>query len=596
MYVYLFNPVGERAVAEPREQLKPKSSWYSTWPRKPTASTQVARETILADKATNAQSSTDLSRFESPRKSSATMDGRPPSMLLGKSKETSDITMGGTLEEETVAADKQEKLKEHKKSSSVTAEESKNRLTQETAEAPPHVETQKEPQTPDIIQRPPTSSGWLGGWLGRPTTAAGPKNNDEAPAAAKPSEAPPTTEQQAPEPPAATTSTPASVPPDTTLKSTLAPPVSTSWFGLWSTAAPMTAEKPKEKIPVKLAETDQNTVPEDVSATKPSAQPPPGSSWAFWSTETTKKVVDSTEVPKDPGQLAVAGEASQHKPEPVKVGVVNDSKKGKSVKRGRPLSTEIDEVTKEAANKTIQLDPSASKGTPSQSPAPAKSGPPNLLMPSVKGTYRLIENPSILQQIARLILHGQQQPSKHVYLVKESPKIKKALAIGIHGLFPAPLLRTVIGQPTGTSIRFANHAAAAIRRWGDQHGCVDCEIEKVALEGEGKIAERVDNLWKLLLNWIDHIRKADFIMVACHSQGVPVALMLVAKIIEFGVVSTSRIGVCAMGKQCCCPTSFDPAKIHIQREFPSALFQITNRGYSVDLLGNSLSLPILKAW
>lgn len=53
---------------------------------------------------------------------------------------------------------------------------------------------------------------------------------------------------------------------------------------------------------------------------------------------------------------------------------------------------------------------------------------------------------------------------------------------------------TVIGQPTGTSIRFANHAAAAIRRWGDQHGCVDCEIEKVALEGEGKIAERVDNL------------------------------------------------------------------------------------------------------
>jgi hypothetical protein len=169
-------------------------------------------------------------------------------------------------------------------------------------------------------------------------------------------------------------------------------------------------------------------------------------------------------------------------------------------------------------------------------------------MPSVKGTYRLVENPSILQQIARLILHGQQQPSKHVFLVKEPPKIKKALAVGIHGLFPAPLLRTVIGQPTGTSIRFANHAAAAIRRWGDQHGCVDCEIEKVALEGEGKIAERVDNLWKLLLNWIENVRKADFILVACHSQGVPVALMLVAKLIEFGVVSTGRIGVCAMGK------------------------------------------------
>jgi hypothetical protein len=135
---------------------------------------------------------------------------------------------------------------------------------------------------------------------------------------------------------------------------------------------------------------------------------------------------------------------------------------------------------------------------------------------------------------------------KHVSLVKDPPKVKKALAIGIHGLFPAPLLRTIIGQPTGTSIKFANHAAAAIRRWTDKNGSLDCEIEKVALEGEGKIAERVDNLWKLLLNWIEHIRKADFILVACHSQGVPVAVMLVAKLVEFGVVSTGRIGICAM--------------------------------------------------
>lgn len=158
-----------------------------------------------------------------------------------------------------------------------------------------------------------------------------------------------------------------------------------------------------------------------------------------------------------------------------------------------------------------------------------------------------MENPSIIQQIARLLMPGQQSPSKHVFLIKDPPEIKRALAIGIHGLFPTPLLRTVIGQPTGTSIRFANHAASAISRWATTHG-YDCEIEKVALEGEGKIAERVDNLWKLLLNWIDHVRRADFILVACHSQGVPVALMLVAKLIEFGVVASAKIGVCAMGK------------------------------------------------
>lgn len=66
------------------------------------------------------------------------------------------------------------------------------------------------------------------------------------------------------------------------------------------------------------------------------------------------------------------------------------------------------------------------------------------------------------------------------------------------------------------------------------------------MEGEGKIAERIDLLWKLLLNWIEHIRKADFVMIACHSQGVPVALMLVAKLIAFGCLNAAKIGVCAM--------------------------------------------------
>ena len=102
-----------------------------------------------------------------------------------------------------------------------------------------------------------------------------------------------------------------------------------------------------------------------------------------------------------------------------------------------------------------------------------------------------------------------------------------------------------MGQPTGTSIRFADGAADAIRRWSLEQG-YSCEIEKVALEGEGKILERVDVLWKLLLNWIENIRRADFLLVAGHSQGVPVALMLIAKLIEFGCVSNLRIGVCAM--------------------------------------------------
>lgn len=134
---------------------------------------------------------------------------------------------------------------------------------------------------------------------------------------------------------------------------------------------------------------------------------------------------------------------------------------------------------------------------------------------------------------------------RHVNQIRDPPRIKNAIAIGVHGYFPATFLRTVLGQPTGTSIKFADMAAKAIRKWTNAHG-YDCQVKTAALEGEGRIAERLDMLWKLLLNWVEEIRKADFILVACHSQGVPVAVMLVAKLVSFGLVTSAKVGICAM--------------------------------------------------
>lgn len=174
--------------------------------------------------------------------------------------------------------------------------------------------------------------------------------------------------------------------------------------------------------------------------------------------------------------------------------------------------------------------------------------PPNILLPSLRSTYGIYEPPTVIEKVYQVLHLKPLKPDRRVFLTEDYPILKKAVAIGIHGFFPAPLLRIVIGQPTGTSVRFANHASEAIRRWISKHNVTDCEIEKIALEGEGKIADRVENLWKILLQRIDQLRKADLIFVACHSQGVPVAIMLVAKLIEFGVIDLGRICVCAMGK------------------------------------------------
>ena len=169
----------------------------------------------------------------------------------------------------------------------------------------------------------------------------------------------------------------------------------------------------------------------------------------------------------------------------------------------------------------------------------------NQVLPLFKDTYAWQERPSLIQTIGRFLHYSKEPDNSHAYAIRDPPRIKRALAIGVHGYFPAPLIRSVLGQPTGTSIRFSNMAADSIRKWTEDHG-YQCDIEKIALEGEGRIAERVDLLWKLLLNWMDEIRNADFILVACHSQGVPVAIILVAKLIAFGCLNAARVGICAM--------------------------------------------------
>lgn len=312
----------------------------------------------------------------------------------------------------------------------------------------------------------------------------------------------------------------------------------------------------------------------------PKREPAPkaGSTWAFWSRESPK--TGSEAVTPEAGEIAVMGEGSEARPQPMAEGDVSgpsgrnpkaepNMKQGRKTtwrrgKRARPTVTIPASRPSTAPNGSVAASDIASepeselKATPAtptletqtelggDAASVATKLPPNLLLPCFTSTYEMKENPSILRQITNFLLRTSQPATNHVLRVKDTPRIRKAIAIGIHGLIPATYLRPMIGQPTGTSLRFASLCADAIRRWADAHGCADCDIEKVALEGEGRIGERVDNLWKLMLNWIDHIRRADLIVVASHSQGVPVSIMLLEKLIELGLITDAKIGVCAM--------------------------------------------------
>ncbi|KAJ5023632.1 hypothetical protein J3E72DRAFT_247076 [Bipolaris maydis] len=327
--------------------------------------------------------------------------------------------------------------------------------------------------------------------------------------------------------------------------------------------------------------TAEPAAPNGASSTTQASKPSKASAWAFWyrgKPEDEKKLGDSGPQ-KHVGEVAVFDTPSQSHPEAAQFNEQEQSqsdqeppkepqkapeekpipRKSFPSLRGRPKTkavakdTPTDTPSSSKANtptKTSPVrEPTKAQTGPASQPAPKQAGKgkqesPNLLLPEFRNTYQMVQQPNFWKQIRQYFLGGE-VGAPHLHINPAPPRIKKAVAIGVHGFFPAPIIQKVLGQPTGTSIRFANAAAAAIKDWTEARGYTP-EIEQIALEGEGFIAERVNSLWKLLLNWIDHIKQADFILVACHSQGVPVAMMLVAKLIQFGCVNATRIGVCAM--------------------------------------------------
>ncbi|KHN97613.1 uncharacterized protein MAM_04628 [Metarhizium album ARSEF 1941] len=572
-----------------QRQIRKAKSWYGSWPktpRKAAALTSVARENISGG-TVRSTAAPDLGRFDTFKKRVAETDSirrASPSDFLSKVFQEDMPAVAAAADRTTPHENAQHAKTSAPKSPRDPGELRAAQDTEQNDSIEPRPEVLNSTTAlPATEASSPPPSGWLFWWSKAP--AAEQQTFAATPAALHNTGR--TTPDDRPFTPPAQTAPSDSIarePPPS------APAASSTWrFGFWSsTDNNMNKTDPeKEGEPAE----DQSKQQQDVfmeNAPAPAAadvegQPTPkaGSTWAFWSRASPSKSSNNETAASESGEMAVIGEGSEAHPKRMSEGEVSspqgqaskqDTRALKSTwrrkKRARAALPEAatDSDASTATRSTIPAN-EAPQGLPpppkeqktsasslkadSASTAAAESEtvakqPPNLLLPSFTSTYQMKENPSIIQQIAQLLLRTSQPPANHVFRTKDPPKIRKAIAIGIHGLFPATYLRPMIGQPTGTSLRFANLCAEAIRRWTDAHGSPECEIEKVALEGDGRISDRVDNLWKLMLNWIDHIRKADFIILACHSQGVPVSIMLLDKLIDMGVITNAKIGVCAM--------------------------------------------------
>ncbi|KAI5810171.1 hypothetical protein DFH27DRAFT_178461 [Peziza echinospora] len=350
-------------------------------------------------------------------------------------------------------------------------------------------------------------------------------------------------------------------------------PARGSWFGYWGAPAkavvPPTIEEETTTVPIIEPAADplpEEAQPADTGTTEvlgqvtedPNPKPPAtavvSSGWGFWYRGGIAATASTTTVNSVDTDAAVAQTPAtpQTKNMPGDTTVVAPTSSNNTIAKQAPGVAIVKDQDRSGTSTPTQSKPTLPPpppSTPTTNKIP-RICPPNHVFPSFDSCYDALEPPTLLAKLkGKLTKYFIPPPppisTKHLYIKKTPRRIKKAVAIGVHGFFPMRLVRSVLGEPTGTSVRFAESAAAAIQRWAEANG-VEVEIEKVALEGEGKVADRVETLWKLLENWMEHVRNADFVMIAAHSQGVVVGLQLLARMIEQGCVDNARVGFAAM--------------------------------------------------
>ncbi|ODV96744.1 hypothetical protein PACTADRAFT_48560 [Pachysolen tannophilus NRRL Y-2460] len=172
-----------------------------------------------------------------------------------------------------------------------------------------------------------------------------------------------------------------------------------------------------------------------------------------------------------------------------------------------------------------------------------KPHPPNKIVPNFEEVLPL---ETVLSKMSNYISYS---PPKHLQRISKSKVFKRVLIVGVHGFFPTKMLRPLIGEPTGTSIKFTNEAEKAVLAWARKRN-MEISIQKIALEKEGRVFDRVDFFYNIMKKWKDEIQLSDFIFFASHSQGTPVSIILLSKLIQNGIIENDKndkkIGILAM--------------------------------------------------
>lgn len=231
------------------------------------------------------------------------------------------------------------------------------------------------------------------------------------------------------------------------------------------------------------------------------------------------------------------------------------------------------------------------------------------IIPSLEESYRVITCRTRLRLFGEHMFRQNKSSESHIYrenyaVIKTRRKeVKKIVVIGIHGFLPLKMVKTLIGESTGSSARFVEEANKAVRSWlkifsKGKEAEEEFDIQNISLDGKGKIEERVEKLYKLLENWKDTISSCDFLFVVSHSLGTPISIHLLAKLLDLSfnphVNPRKKVGLLCMSGMFMGPFTGLDSKLII-RAFTSHENEIINELFEFQKQNSHQSVKLIES-